>query len=70
MNGYQSAWDRLQHLLESLTPGDEVMVSATARTTGLDPRICLLVFEALTRADLLTRTTDDLFVRRRMHEVT
>jgi hypothetical protein len=70
MNGYQSGWDRLQRLLENLTPGDEVLVSATVRTTGLDHHTCLTVFEALTRAELLTRTDDDVFVRRRMHEVT
>lgn len=62
----QSSWDRLQSLLESLTPGDEVHLAATSRETGLPAATCETVLDALTRADLFTRVGDHTFVRRRM----
>ena len=61
-----SSWDRLQVLLESLTPGDEVHVAAAARQTGLPAATCETVLDALTRVDLFTRVGDHTFVRRRM----
>lgn len=62
----QSSWDRLQALLESLTPGDEVHLAAASRETGLLPATCETVLDALTRVDLFTRISDHTFVRRRM----
>jgi DNA-binding IclR family transcriptional regulator len=62
----QSSWDRLQSLLESLTPGDEIRLAAAARDTGLSPSTCETVLDALTRVDLFTRVGDHTFVRRRM----
>ena len=61
-----SSWDRLQGLLESLTPGDEVHIAAAARQTGLPAATCETVLDALTRVDLFTRVGDHTFVRRRM----
>jgi DNA-binding IclR family transcriptional regulator len=65
----QSSWDRLQGLLESLTPGDEVHVATAARQTGLPAATCETVLEALTRVDLFTRVGDHTFLRRRMLEI-
>ena len=62
----QSSWDRLQSLLESLTPGDEIHRAAAARDTGLSPSTCETVLDALTRVDLFTRVGDHTFIRRRM----
>ena len=61
-----SGWDRLQTLLESLTPGDELHLAAASRQTGLPPATCETVLDALTRVDLFTRVGDHTFVRRRM----
>jgi DNA-binding IclR family transcriptional regulator len=62
----QSSWDRLQSLLESLTPGDQIHLAAASRQTGLPPATCETVLDALTRVDLFTRIGDHTFVRRRM----
>ena len=62
----QSSWDRLQSLLESMTPGDEIHLAAASRDTGLPPATCETVLDALTRVDLFTRLGDHTFVRRRM----
>ena len=64
----QSSWDRLQSLLVSLTPGDEIHLAAAARDTGLPSSTCETVLDALTRVDLFTRVGDHTFVRRRMNE--
>ena len=62
----QSSWDRLQSLLVSLTPGDEIHLAAAARDSGLPSSTCETVLDALTRVDLFTRVGDHTFVRRRM----
>jgi hypothetical protein len=59
---------RLQDLLESLGPGDQIHVTAVSKETGLDATTCQSVFEALVRVDLFTRMDDQLFVRRRMFD--
>jgi hypothetical protein len=59
---------RLQDLLERLNPGDEIHVTAASQETGLDATTCEMVFEALARVDIFTRTTDRVFVRRRMFD--
>jgi hypothetical protein len=59
---------RLQDLLESLGPGDQIHVTAASKETGLDATTCQSVFEALVRVDLFTRMDDQLFVRRRMFD--
>ena len=64
-----SSWDRLQVLLESLTPGDELHIAAAARQTGLPLATCETVLDALTRVDLFTRLGDHTFVRRRMLDI-
>ena len=64
----QSSWDRLQSLLVSLTPGDEIHLAAAARDSGLPSSTCETVLDALTRVDLFTRVGDHTFVRRRMNE--
>jgi DNA-binding IclR family transcriptional regulator len=64
-----SSWERLQAMLESLTPGDEVHVSAAARQCGLPTATCETVLETLTRMNLFTRNGDHLFVRRRMLDI-
>ena len=65
----QSSWDRLQSLLVSLTPGDEIHLAAAARDSGLPSSTCETVLDALTRVDLFTRVGDHTFVRRRMDSV-
>ena len=62
----QSSWDRLQSLLVSLTPGDEIHLAAAARDSGLPSSTCETVLDALTRVDLFTLVGDHTFVRRRM----
>jgi len=64
-----SSWDRLQAMLETLTPGDEVHVSAAARQCGLSAATCETVLETLSRMQLFTRQGDHVFVRRRMFEI-
>ena len=64
----QSSWDRLQSLLVSLTPGDEIHLAAAARDSGLPSSTCETVLDALTRVDLFTRVGDHTFVRRRMEQ--
>jgi DNA-binding IclR family transcriptional regulator len=61
-----SSWDRLQAMLEKLTPGDEIHVTAAARQCGLSPATCETVLETLTRMNLFTRHGEYIFVRRRM----
>jgi DNA-binding IclR family transcriptional regulator len=60
--------ERFQDLLETLSPGDEIQVTAVSKTTGLDAATCESVLEALVRVDLFTRTRERVFVRRRMLE--
>jgi DNA-binding IclR family transcriptional regulator len=62
----RSPRERLQDLLETLSPGDELHVTAASKATGLDATTCESVLEALVRVDLFTRTRDHVFVRRRM----
>ena len=64
-----SNWDRLQAMLESLTPGDEIHVTAAARICGLPAQTCETVLDTLTRMQLFTRQGDHVFVRRRMIEI-
>lgn len=64
----RSGWERMQNLLERLTPGDEVHVGEAVTETGLDRTTCEMVFDALARVDLYTRTSDGVFVRRRMFD--
>jgi hypothetical protein len=66
--GVQSSWDRLQSMLEAMTPGEEIHLAAASRQTGLPPATCETVLDALTRVDLFTRVGDHTFVRRRMNE--
>jgi hypothetical protein len=62
----RSTRERLQDLLERLNPGDKIEVAAASQATGLDEPTCETILEALARVDLFTRTTDQIFVRRRM----
>ena len=62
----RSTRERLQNLLDRLSPGDKIRVSAASRETGLDQSTCRNVLEALARVDLFTRTDDGEFVRRRL----
>jgi hypothetical protein len=64
----RSSGERLRSLLDRLTPGDEIHVSAASKETGLDKTTCLSVLEALARVDLFTCTKDGVFVRRRMFD--
>jgi hypothetical protein len=66
--GTQTSWDRLQSLLESLIPGEEIHLAAASRQTGLSPTTCETVLDHLSRIDLFTRIGDHTFVRRRMDE--
>jgi hypothetical protein len=66
MTERQASWDRLQSLLEAMTPGDEIHLAATSRDTGLPQTTCETVLDALTRVDLFTRISDHTFVRRRI----
>lgn len=43
----RSSGERLRSLLDRLTPGDEIHVSAASKETGLDKTTCLSVLEAL-----------------------
>ena len=65
----RSAKERMQHLLEALRPGDEIRVQAASQATGMDASTCENVLEALARVGLFTRTSNRVFVRRRMFDV-
>jgi hypothetical protein len=64
----QTSWDRLQSLLESLVPGEEVHLAAASRQTGLSPTTCETVLDHLSRIALFTRVGDHTFVRTRMDD--
>jgi hypothetical protein len=64
----RSEAERLQDLLARLNPGDEIHVAEASQETGFDTATCEMVFEALARVDIFTRTTDHVFVRRRMFD--
>jgi DNA-binding IclR family transcriptional regulator len=64
-----SSWDRLQAMLESLTPGDEIHISAAAKQCGLSSATCESVLDTLARMQLFTRQGDHVFIRRRMIDI-
>jgi hypothetical protein len=57
-------FDRLQRLLLSLKPGDDLTTTEAARISGLREPVCLAVFEGLERAGLMCHATGDRFVRK------
>ena len=64
----RSSRERLQDLLETLRPGDEIQASAASEETGIDAMMCESVFDALVRVGLFIRTPAGVFVRRRMFD--
>lgn len=62
-------FDRLQHLLLNMRAGDELRVGEAANQSGLRRETCLAVLEGLTRARLMSRESDDLFVRRHLDPI-
>lgn len=55
--------DKLQAYLLVMAPGDELNVERAAEISALDREICLQVLEALTRAGLLMRLQNDVYIR-------
>jgi hypothetical protein len=62
----RSAHERLQDVLERLKPGDSIQITNVSHDTGVDAPMCEAVLDALTKVGLFTRTTDQMYVRRRM----
>ena len=59
-------FDRLQRRLLDMRVGDVLRPEDAAEETGLPPETCLAVLAGLEKAGLMTRGTNDLFVRRRL----
>lgn len=59
-------FDRLQRRLLEMQVGDVLRPSDAAQETGLPQETCLAVLAGLEKAGLMTRSTDDNFVRRRL----
>ncbi len=60
--------DKLQDLLLAMSYGDEVSLPHAMKISGLPPRECEAVFEALARAGLMIRLQGDAYVRRHVGE--
>ena len=58
----------LTALLDTLHPGDPIELTVVSRETGLNASTCVMVFEALTRAGLFTRTSEEVFTRRQLYD--
>jgi hypothetical protein len=56
-------WDRLQHLLAGLKPGEAVTINGVAARTGLGADSVDTVLQALTRADMFAQRNPTTFVR-------
>ena len=55
--------DKLQAFLLEMAPGDELPVDRAMRISGLDRDVCIVVLEALVRADLMVRLRQEAYVR-------
>ena len=60
----RTGWDRLQDLLEALRPGDELHIGDAVQRSGLDPRTCESVLDALASMEFFQRTGEHVFIRR------
>ncbi|HEY3044424.1 MAG TPA: hypothetical protein VGJ39_10385 [Vicinamibacterales bacterium] len=66
MPGLDAGLNRLQDFLLGMAPGDEVSAERAAEISGLDPRRCDAVLDALMRAGLMMRLQHDAYVRCRL----
>lgn len=58
--------DKLQNLLLAMVEGDAVSLPQAMEISGLPATQCEAVFEALTRAGLMTRAEGDAYVRKHL----
>jgi hypothetical protein len=58
--------DKLQAFLLSMVDGDEVSLPQAMEVSGLPASQCEAVFEALTRAGLMTRSEGDAYTRKHL----
>jgi len=58
--------EKLQELLLSMTPGDQVSAARASEISGLDEAYCDAVLAALMRAGLMMRLQHDAYVRCRL----
>ena len=63
-------WERFQHLLLTLRPGQTVTVKAVAAESGLSSASVEMVLEGLTKAALLHRRANAVYVRQRLQTST
>ena len=61
-----TGFDKLQEFLLGMTPGDEVSARQAAELSGLAPKECDDILDALMRAGLLIRLQHDAYVRCRV----
>jgi len=59
-------WNRLEHSLTTIKPGDRVSVDTLVSETGLLPETIETVLNALTKTELFQRSEGNVFVRRRL----
>jgi hypothetical protein len=59
-------FDRFQRLLLAMHVGEELRPRDAADATGLSLDVCQAVLERLERVGLMSRQSEDLFVRRRL----
>jgi hypothetical protein len=58
--------DKLQTMLLGMVEGDEVSLPQAMEISGLPATQCEAVFEALTRAGLMSRSQGDAYVRKHL----
>ena len=57
------ALDKLQEFLLAMTVGDEVSAKRASEVSGLDPKRCEAILDALMRAGVMMRLQHDAYVR-------
>ena len=60
----QEGFDRFQHLLFAMLPGDQFRPKDAAEICGLSEDVCRTVFKGLERAGMMTHERGDRFVRK------
>jgi hypothetical protein len=60
----QEGFDRFQHLLFEMHPGDELRPKDASHICGLSEDVCRSVLKGLERAGMMTHERGDRFIRK------
>lgn len=66
ISGIDTKLDKLQDYLLTMVPGDELSAQKAAEISGLDPRRCNKVLDALMHVGLMIRLQHAAYVRCRL----